>query len=177
MAEAQRLMTPEIIDVQDDFGNTPLLTALVPSQILEPHGVFSPDVEAAKIRREETVRQQIISALLKRRASMNIGNDIGVTPLMQLAEWGYSPDIDLDFARQMIALGADVNARDIFGSTALMLAAGRGKEALVRLLLLSGADPSLMTCRGSTAHTWALERGHEQIARELQAVVELRQKE
>ncbi len=57
----------------------------------------------------------------------------------------------------LLAHGADVNATDPQGVTALMVHAGRGGEsglALVESLLEHGADPAAHS-KGSTALTWA----------------------
>jgi ankyrin repeat domain-containing protein 50 len=45
----------------------------------------------------------------------------------------------------LLSLGADVNAKDAEGKTALHLAAARGRESLFRILLENGADTSIKT--------------------------------
>src|SRR5258708_31366755 len=54
--------------------------------------------------------------------------------------------------------GADVNARDCDGDTALMLAAERGHIELVKVLLKNGADVNAENLNGETALMRAAER-------------------
>lgn len=49
-------------------------------------------------------------------------------------------DGDHETVAARIAAGTDVDARDKYGQTALMLAAPRGHEAVVRCLIDAGAD-------------------------------------
>lgn len=51
----------------------------------------------------------------------------------------------------LINAGADVNARDDNGWTALVHAASRGQTKVVSLLLKAGADPNIRTRDGRTA--------------------------
>lgn len=68
---------------------------------------------------------------------------------------------DLDLVRLMIAKGADLNARDRSGSTALMWAAFNetGDARIVEELLERGADPAATNQAGETALVWAMRRG------------------
>jgi N-acyl-D-amino-acid deacylase len=68
---------------------------------------------------------------------------------------------DLPLVRLMAAKGADLDARDRSGSTALMWAAFNetGDSAILEELLRHGADPHATNKRGETALVWALRRG------------------
>src|SRR5262245_3895186 len=68
---------------------------------------------------------------------------------------------NVDLVRMMVARGADLNARDRSGSTALMWAAFNetGDARLVEALLELGADPAAANQAGETALVWALRRG------------------
>jgi ankyrin repeat protein len=51
----------------------------------------------------------------------------------------------------LLAKGADVNAKDDLGMTALILASGLGHREVVQLLLDKGADVNAMSKTGRTA--------------------------
>jgi len=68
---------------------------------------------------------------------------------------------------QLLASGADVNAIQTGGFTALHEAAFKGDMALADLLLAHGADTGRRTDTGQTAETIAREHGHEALARRL----------
>ncbi|TAQ84511.1 hypothetical protein B7494_g7175 [Chlorociboria aeruginascens] len=63
----------------------------------------------------------------------------------------------------LIDRGADVNAKDIGGWTALILAATAGHEEAVQLLLDNGADVNIGGSDQWTALHWASKRGYEAI--------------
>jgi len=160
-------MTATTINEPDSFGNTPLVAALTPSASLEPAGVVSSPKAHAQIQAEKTARQAIVAALIAKGASVSAPGSDGTRPLLQVAAWGYSPSLDLRLTEQFVRLGADVNARDVFGTTALMLAARRGKDALVKVLLAKGADPTLTNCHGDSAASLAQAGGHTGLLRVL----------
>ena len=81
----------------------------------------------------------------------------GCTKLMAAAESG-----QLDRVRELLASGAEVDARIAANITALALAAGRGHYEVVKVLLKAGANPNII---GATFHggpfaiwTFALSR-------------------
>src|SRR5262249_40320058 len=94
--------------------------------------------------------------LLDAGADPNGGRFIGFPPLLLAV---LRPDVDL--LRAMVARGADLEARDRSGSTALMWAAfdEHGEAAMVEQLLAMGADPGASNQAGETALDWALRRG------------------
>ena len=61
--------------------------------------------------------------------------------------------------------GADVEAKDKDGGTALMLAAESGHKAVMRLLLKKGADVEAKHVTGRTALKWAAEGEEEAVVR------------
>lgn len=61
--------------------------------------------------------------------------------------------------------GADVNARDEHGATALMWGSLRGYREVVAVLISSKADTSLQDDRGQTALHWAAMRGKTEIVK------------
>src|SRR6267378_2902307 len=76
--------------------------------------------------------------------------DFGWTELMDAAAKG-----DLAGVRDLLAKGADVNARDESGRTALMSAAN---AAVAEALIAKGADVNAKAQNGMTAWTYALTR-------------------
>jgi ankyrin repeat protein len=85
-----------------------------------------------------------------------------VTPLIRAAEGGH-----LDVARLLVSRGADPNAQDADGRTALAAAAEHGDPAVVKLLLEAGADPK----RRSTDGRSAADRAQGPFVRELQELL------
>jgi ankyrin repeat protein len=85
-----------------------------------------------------------LDRLLRQGAPIGAKDAQGVTPLMQAAAVG-----SLEAMTTLIDHGADVNARNEFGSTALMWCAT--DLAKVRLLLQHGADVNAATEHGRTA--------------------------
>lgn len=63
--------------------------------------------------------------------------------------------------------GAEVNARDPSGMTALMVAARAGRDDLVQILLDAGADVTAKDIFDRTALDWAERSGHEKVATRL----------
>jgi len=92
--------------------------------------------------RENNLSQ--LKGLLEQKASANIADSRGITPLMYAAEIG-----SLEAMRLLIERGADVNVQNAFGSTALMWSAADPPK--VRLLLEHGADVNTVAKSGRTA--------------------------
>jgi len=69
---------------------------------------------------------------------------------------------NLEVFRAMVEKGADVQARDASGSTALMWAVFNeaGDPTMVEELLRLGLDPNARNQAGETALTWAARRGN-----------------
>ena len=65
----------------------------------------------------------------------------------------------------LIARGANINARSPNGATPLMMAAREGHEGLARTLLESGANPELQSDWGDTALTMAMRYDHLRLAK------------
>ena len=82
--------------------------------------------------------------------------------------WTGAPTITLDLSALALTPGASyrlVNAQNVAGQTALILAAERGHVATVRLLLMCGADDSLrILWSGATAADIARQNGHAGVA-------------
>jgi ankyrin repeat protein len=102
-------------------------------------------------------------ALIESGASVTtpVGTD-RITPLMsaasQLAVGEAAKEIErrqglrsTDIATALIERGANVNAANAAGVTALMIAAARGNIPMIGLLLEAGADPTVKAADGKTA--------------------------
>lgn len=77
----------------------------------------------------------------------------------------------IEILRELIALGADVNATNAGGMTPLMFAAGGGHCEVAELLLHAGADASLVNSRGVTAYKLACDNRRAAVARLLENVL------
>ena len=74
---------------------------------------------------------------------------------------------DVEAVRELVRSGADVDARDRHGQTALMLAAHRGHREIVELLVEAGADLDVAAKYNLTALMLAIVAGHAAVARVL----------
>ena len=72
---------------------------------------------------------------------------------------------DLAAIDALLTAGADINARDQHGQTALMNAATNGQVEVVRLLADRGADLNHRAKYGLTAVMLAVVRGHADVVR------------
>ena len=118
---------------------------------------YSPLHLAAEFGQLETAR-----LLLGRGADPNAVsmNELRATPLHTAISAGHR-----DTTSIMLALGGSPNAIQRGGVSALHLAAHRGDEAVVDMLLLRGADATRRTDAGQTAAELADEIGHAALAR------------
>ena len=74
---------------------------------------------------------------------------------------------DVATVRQMLRAGADVDALDRHGQTALMRAAHRGSRAMVEALVAAGADLDVTAKYNLSALMLAITAGHVEVARVL----------
>jgi ankyrin repeat protein len=94
-----------------------------------------------------------------KEAPINAVDKYGYSPLMQVAQKGYT-----DMIEMLVEHGADVNLQNEAGKTALMLASFAGKLTCVKELCYHGADKQLCDKGGSTALHWAMDSSHLELA-------------
>ena len=124
-----------------------------------------------------------VKTLLSEGADVKTKDSDGKTALMIASEKGHSETVKVldekivlsllaaategkgEEVKELLEAGADVNAKDIWGNTALMGATKEGHEDIVQLLLDRGADVNSIAGENETALWIAAAYGHPQIAR------------
>lgn len=71
-----------------------------------------------------------------------------------------------DIAKFLLQSGADIDAQNAKGETALIFGAKGGSEAMVELLLAHGADQSIKDTSGKIAEQHAIDDGRQFVAAE-----------
>lgn len=123
------------IDGFDTLDQTPLIAAVSQNQV-------------------ECVRE-----LIARGANVDLADHAGWTPLIHAAYFGSGDEV----LTLLLDRGAQVNAQNARGLTALYLASAAGHEPQVQLLLAHGADPAIATQSGYTPVRVAQLRGLSRI--------------
>ena len=95
-----------------------------------------------------------VLALLAAAASAGMNED-----LKRAAERGNLPEV-----KRLLAAGAEVNAKDLEGQTALIWASKQGHLEVVRTLLATRADVNPKGKDGWTALMGATKNGHRDVA-------------
>ena len=166
------------VNAKNNAGNTALMEAVESGRIEMVKVIIArnPDVNAKNVAGSSafdlarTKGRRDLLQVLRGRTSTAVSHSLnspqrGVTyaGLHQAALEGNAKGIT-----SLLATGADVNARDANGRTALMIAASAGKTDVVELLLVKGANPNMADYKeGRTALIVAAEAGHAEAARSL----------
>ena len=119
------------------------------------------------ICRDGTVED--LKDLLAFRDCLELRHEMGWTPLIVACHAG-----NLEIVKQLIDLGADVNAANEKGTTVFMYAKSAamrmGSPKLIDLLIAAGADPNLRDHAGKTALEYAIELDCSWLVRYLEEV-------
>jgi ankyrin repeat protein len=112
-------------------------------------------------------QSEMVDALLKNGADVNMKSNIGWTALMLAVDKGY-----VEIVNALLKNGANVNATENEGWTALMLIAYSDQISnslkIVNTLLKNGANPNLQTFKkGYTALILAIVKGKKSIVESL----------
>jgi uncharacterized protein len=148
-----------------------------------PDGVNA-EGETALLMAIEQNRVPIAKYLINAGAGINKGNASGTTPLMQVVLNGnkaipktlsdgtvvaIQPQTNMQqyFADLLISKGAEINAGDKKGDTALSLASSVGNLDAARYLIQRGADVNKKNLKGQTPLMIASKKGNYAIVEEL----------
>lgn len=115
--------------------------------------------------------EKLVAFLLDRRALVNLNADnrSKTTPL-HLAVSFRDEAIALRLTHLLMANGAELNAQQAGGQTALHHAVGRGSAELAKVLIDAGADPFLKDELGRSAMDVAKDVGNADLQAVLKAV-------
>jgi DNA-binding NtrC family response regulator/ankyrin repeat protein len=102
----------------------------------------------------------IVGRLLDVGADVNATNNHDDTALTQASG-------QIDATRVLLERGAEVNWRNVFGTSPLMRAAKYGHEKVLRLLITHGAEVDAQNVNGTTALMRAASQGHAAIVQAL----------
>jgi ankyrin repeat protein len=105
----------------------------------------------------------VMRLLVEHGADPTLSTYAGTTPLMAAAGVNWvvaqtyteSPEASLEAVKLSLELGNDVNAVNSMGLSALLGAANRGSNEIIRFLAESGADLHVIDVEGRSAIRWA----------------------
>ena len=130
-------------------------------------GYCSPEKAAVTIQRASR-KQKVVKEFqaLERAATTTQarfrGHQLRNKQLLEAAESG-----DIKRTKNLLARGANINARNNKGSTALHIAVHYGHREIVEALVNAGADINAKGRYGMTALHWAADNGSEDIVKAL----------
>jgi uncharacterized protein len=105
------------------------------------------------------VDHEMVRALLKRGAKVNVANNYGDYPLTEAVKLG-----DVELVRMLLDAGASADSPSQDGQTALMLASSIGSVPIAEMLLKGGADVNAVeSFRGQDALMWAAAEAHPDV--------------
>jgi ankyrin repeat protein len=135
------------INAADKSGRTPLLYS-VTQYMSEAGGVIS--------------HPEVVKVLLDRGANVAAVDQSGDNALIITTGVYQGP---IEIVRLLLQKGIDHNTQNKQGTSALMVAASKGKADVVNLLIEKGADLNLKDSDGATALDYAVESGQTELAK------------
>ena len=137
------------INAKDKRGRTPLLHSVV-QYMSEAGGIIA--------------HPEVVKLLLEHGADINASDGQGDNALIKtVGVWQGS----IEIVQLLLSKGINVNVQNKKGTTALMIAAEKGKQDLVELLLAKGADVNLHDVAGAAALDYAISNGQTEMAKAL----------
>jgi ankyrin repeat protein len=160
------------VNLADNTGWTPLMFAAekgllaITQALLSAPGIDinaqKPDGETALYVAVNQGKDDVVKALINKRADVNIARINGWTPLMFAAEKGH-----LTITQALLsAPRIDINAKKPDGATALHVAVNQGKDDVVKALIKQGADVDITDNDGQTPMMVANSLGYMTIVQE-----------
>ncbi len=112
------------------------------------------------------------SSLGKAAATAVFGIHLLVSPMITSCKKapGEEPTLfsnDMKTVATLVSSGTDLNPRNNFGDTPLILAVSRGNNEIAELLITKGADMEAKDRNGWTALMWAINEGNKKIVEPL----------
>lgn len=104
---------------------------------------------------------EIMEELLHRGAKPDITDNIGSTPLMWVASHRSNTPGTINSINLLLQHGANVNAANERGMTALMYAASSATPEIIKMLIAHGADPKATDGSGHNSLSWARTFGNK----------------
>ncbi len=156
-------MDGQLINVRDQYGETPLMHAAVFSDDEMVKLLVDAGADVNAVSREGATPlmraagdYEKTKLLLDRGAKIDARSNLGRTPLLIAAAYPGN----LKTVKLLLERGGDVNDKDRVGEACLTSAAKRGDAAMVKFLLEKGADVNAVSFLGRAAVAWAAEEGN-----------------
>ena len=162
----EALLRLTAIESSSDLSSEPNIVFTVRSlldQGANPNAKDSEIEATALLRASSRGHRDCVQLLCERGADVNAKDKEGMTALHRAVVRGNIAVVQLLWKQ-----GANIEANeDRFGNTALINAAGSGKNQIAVILLQAGANVSRTNHQGATALAYAASYGHEGVAKTL----------
>ncbi|GFR68464.1 histone-lysine N-methyltransferase PRDM9 [Elysia marginata] len=105
---------------------------------------------------------QLVVSIMDKTSDVNVSGKDGMNPLHIVCCSEKSQHAHLKIARLLVKRGANLNARDTSGSTALLLACQSNQVEMVEFLLTEGCDANIPDNEGRTPFSMACQMATDQ---------------